>query len=245
VGLLEPSIYVRITRAFVVQAYAQDLANLILVAPAWLTLAALTLRGSVRARLLWLGLLVFTVYNYVIYTVAVPFGPLFLVWVAVLGLSFYAFLGGMLTTDERQTSAILENRLASRVAGWALLVLAVLFAALWLSEDVPALLSGATPASVVELGIPTNVVHVLDLAVFLPGVALSGVLMLKRRRAGYTLAPAFLVFVILTGVPIMLTPIVQSARGEPAEWGLVGPIGLLSLIVLILLAWMLMPQRKA
>ena len=114
-ALLVPAIYAPLTPAFLTQAYAQDVANLALVAPAWLILAALTLRGSVRARLLWLGVLLFTVYNYVIYTLSVPFGPLFLLWVAVLGLSFYSLLGGVLTSDQEQAAAVLENRLPSRV----------------------------------------------------------------------------------------------------------------------------------
>ncbi|MFN2120453.1 MAG: hypothetical protein ACK2T0_08695 [Anaerolineales bacterium] len=245
VGLMVPAIYARLTPAFLAQAYAQDVANVALVAPAWLVLAALTLRGSVRARLLWLGVLLFAVYNYVIYTLSVPFGPLFLLWVAVLGLSFYALLGGILTTDQEQAAASLQNRLASRVTGWVLLVLAVLFAALWLSEDVPALLSGTTPASVVDLGIPTNVVHVLDLAFFLPGAAVCGILLLRGRAVGYALAPGFLAFLVLTGMPIVLTPIVQSARGEPAQWGVTGPIGILSLMLLGLLVWLLTERPKA
>jgi len=245
VPLLVPSIYARLTPAFLAQAYAQDMANLALVIPAWLVLAATTLRGSLRARLLWLGVLLFTVYNYVIYTLSVPFGPMFLLWVAVLGLSFYALLGGILTTDQGQAATCLRKGIASRVAGWVLIVLALLFAALWLSEDVPALLSGSTPASVAELGIPTNIVHVLDFAFFLPGAAVCGILLLKRRGAGYILAPAFLVFMILTGIPILLTPVVQVARGEPAEWGLIGPIGILTLMLLGQLVWLLSARRTA
>jgi hypothetical protein len=245
VGLVVPAIYARLTPAFAAQAHAQDAANLALVAPAWVVLAVLTLRGSTRARLLWLGVLLFTVYNYVIYTLSVPFGPLFLLWVAVLGLSFYSLLGGVLTTDQRQAAACLQNRLASRVAGWALVIVAALFAALWLSEDVPALLSGSIPASVIELGIPTNVVHVLDLAFFLPGAAVCGILLLKGRSTGYLFAPAFLVFLLLTGVPILMTPIIQSARGEQAARGLIGPIGILSLLLLGLLSWLLAPTHPS
>ncbi len=59
------------------QAIAQDIASLILVSPLWLILAILELRGSLRAGLVWLGVLTFTAYNYMIYTFSVPFGALF------------------------------------------------------------------------------------------------------------------------------------------------------------------------
>ncbi len=76
-------IYASLTGAFLPQAIAQDIANLIIASPALLILAVLAIRGSLRAYLLWLGVVTFTVYNYVIYAFSIPFGPLFLLWVAI------------------------------------------------------------------------------------------------------------------------------------------------------------------
>jgi hypothetical protein len=106
------------------------------------------------------------------------------------------------------------------------------------SEDVPALLSSTKPQSVVDMALPTNPVHILDLGFFLPAVIATGVLLIKRKPLAYTLAPAFIVFLILTGVPILLTPVVQAARGETAAWGVVVPIGTLTAILLVLLVWL-------
>src|SRR5512143_2898780 len=100
IALSVDSIYASLTPSFLPQALAQDIASLAIVSPAWLILAALALGGSLRAHLLWLGVLTFTIYNYVIYTLSVPFGPLFLLWVAVLGLSLYALIGGITAADH-------------------------------------------------------------------------------------------------------------------------------------------------
>ena len=239
IGLAVSRIYAGLTPAFLPQAIAQDIANLAVAAPAMILLAALALRGSLRAYLLWLGVLAFTVYNYVIYTFSIPFGPLFLLWVAVLGLCLYALIGGVTAVDHRAVVAHYTSRRAVTVVAWFLIVVAVLFSLLWLSEDVPALLAGARPQSVTDMAVPTNPVHILDLAFFLPAVIATGVLLLKRRPFAYTVTPAFLVFLILTGVPILITPVVQSVRGETANWGVVGPIGILTLALLGLLAWLL------
>jgi hypothetical protein len=128
---------------------------------------------------------------------------------------------------------------AATVSGWALIVIALLFAALWLSEDVPALLNGTTPQSLVDQGMITNPVHVLDLAFFLPAVLGIGALWLRRNVRAATVAPSFIVFLILTGVPILVTPIVQAVRGETAAWGVVVPIGTVTVVNLLLLAWLL------
>jgi len=68
----------------VVQARGQDLITLLVALPARVIGAWLAGRGSQRARLVWLGALVYTVYTYVGYAFAVRFNPLFLVYVALL-----------------------------------------------------------------------------------------------------------------------------------------------------------------
>jgi hypothetical protein len=239
IALAVPSIYAVLTPVFLPQALAQDIANLAVVSPAWLILAALALRGSLRAYLLWLGVLTFTVYNYVIYTFSIPFGPLFLLWVAVLGLSLYALIGGVTAVDHKAAASSFTSRRAITVTAWFLIVTAVLFGLLWLSEDVPALLSGSRPQSVVDMALPTNPVHILDLGFFLPAVIATGVMLLKKKPLAYSVAPAFIVFLVTTGIPILLTPVVQAARAETAAWGVVVPIGALTVILLGLLAWLL------
>jgi hypothetical protein len=245
IALSVPSIYAGLTPAFLPQALAQDIANLAVVSPAWLILATLALRGSLRAYLLWLGVLTFTVYNYVIYTFSIPFGPLFLLWVAVFGLSLYALIGGVTVVDHEAVGAYFTSRGAIKVTAWFLIVTAVLFGLLWLSEDVPALLSGSRPASVVDMALPTNPVHILDLGFFLPAVIATGVMLLKKKPLANSVAPAFIVFLVLTGVPILLTPVVQTARGEAAAWGVVVPIGILTIVLLGLLAWLITTVRPS
>jgi len=237
-------IYAGLTPAFLPQALAQDIANLAVVSPMWLILAALALRGSLRAYLLWLGVLTFTVYNYVIYTFSIPFGSLFLLWVAVFGMCIYSLIGGITAIDHKVVESSFASRRAALVVAWSLIVTAILFSFLWLSEDVPALLSNTRPQSLIDMALPTHPVHVLDLGFFIPAVIITGILLIKRKPLAYTLAPSFIVFLILTGIPILLTPVVQAARGEAAAWGVVVPIGTLTAVLLALLVWLLSTIRQ-
>ena len=239
ITLLSQHLYDTLTPAFLPQALAQDLVNLLVVSPAMIVLSLLALRGSSPAFLLWLGTLLFTAYNYVIYTVGVPFGPLFLLWVGVLALSIFALLGGAACINRDELLVTYRSGRAALVSAWALIVIALMFGALWLSEDVPALLTGTTPQSLVDQGVITNPVHVLDLGFFVPAVLVTGVLWLRRNLRAATVAPSFLVFLLLTGLPILVTPIVQSVRGETAAWGVVVPIGTVTIVVVLLLGWLL------
>ena len=244
VGLTQPTIYARLTPVFLPQALAQDVANLAIASPAMLILAALALRGSLRAYLLWLGVVTFTVYNYFIYTFSVPFGPLFLLWVAVLGLCIYALIGGVASADHQAVRRRFASRRPVRVVAWLLIVTAGFFGFVWLSEVIPALLAGRMPQTATDMALPTNPVHILDLAFFLPAVLATGVMLLKQRPLAYTVAPAMIVFLILTGAPILLTPVVQSVRGQAAAWGVVGPIGTLTAVLLAVLVWLMSSVRR-
>jgi hypothetical protein len=243
IALTNHQIYASLTPAFFPQALAQDIANLAVASPAMLILAGLALRGGLRAYLLWLGVVAFTVYNYVIYTFSIPFGPLFLLWVAVFGLCLYALIGGIVSADHRTIQAGYTNQRAITVAAWVLMVVAGLFYLLWLSEDVPALLVGKTPQSVMDLAVPTNPVHILDLGFFLPAAILTGVWLLKKKPLAFTIAPTLIVFLILTGIPILLTPVVQVTQGQTAVWSVVGPIGTLTILLLALLVWLISTVR--
>ncbi len=243
ISLSVKSIYAGLTSAFLPQALAQDIANLAIVSPLWLILASLALRGSLRAYLLWLGVLTFTVYNYVIYTFSVPFGSLFLLWVAVLGMCIYSLIGGVTAVDHKVVASSFASRRAIQVVAWFLIVTGVLFSFLWLSEDIPALLSNTRPQSLVDMALPTHPVHILDLGFFLPAVIATGVMLIRRKSLAYTLAPSFIIFLILTGIPILITPVVQSVRGETAAWGVVVPIGTLTVLLSALLIWLLSTIR--
>lgn len=245
VGLADiGGVYGKETSAFVNQAIAQDTVNLAVVCPAVIILALLAGRGWFGAYLAWLGTLAFTVYNYVIYTLSVHAGALFLPWIAVLGLAIYALIGGLAVLDVGAVKARLA-RAPRGMAGWFLIVVAAVFTALWLSSIIPAVLAGDVPAGARELGLPSNPVHVLDLAFYLPAAFTSGVLLLRGRAWAYASAPGLLVFLALTGLPILLTPFVANARGDAPGWAVLPPVAVITVVSVALTVRLLSAVRLA
>lgn len=61
--------------------------------------------------------------------------------------------------------------------------------------------------------VPTDPVHVLDLALFLPATCAAGALLLRRRGMGYAAAPSALVWLGMISLPILVTPFVVLGRG--------------------------------
>lgn len=218
-GILLPNTYARETTSWAIQAVAQDSANLVSVAV--LVIAAYFVhKGSVRALLVWMGALLTLLYAYVIYAFAAHFNSLFLVYVAIVGLSFYTFLSNLLSlhADALQSNFVAVTR--ARVVSIYLLLVAVLFALLWLSQDIPAILTGKTPQGVAESGLLTNPVHVLDLGFYLPAMIITAILLWRRHFLGYFFAIPMLVFSILTGIGVIAIDVVTGIRGMPTSPGL-------------------------
>ncbi|MBB5639942.1 hypothetical protein [Cryobacterium roopkundense] len=236
--------YYDLSSSFSFQARAQDLVNAVVVAPLLVACAVLALRGSERAFVIWLGVLTFTVYNYVIYALFIPFGSLYLLWTAVLGLSLYSLIGGVTSVDSGQAAVMFPSRRALTVSGIVLVVVSGLFAVLWLAEDLPAVINNYTPQSVYDLKVPTNPVHVLDYAFFLPAGVILGVMQLRRRAFSYPVGGAFLVFLLLTGLPILVTPFVTSSLGSEGQYWILLPIGILTAVLAGMIVWLLRSVRE-
>ncbi len=238
-GIFVPSTYGRETASWAAQGTGQDWVSLILVVPWMLASAILTLRGSRRAALLLGGALVYTLYSYVIYAFAVHFNSLFLVHCAALGLSCFALLLLLSSFLEQDVRSWYDRRVPIRTAGGLQLALALVFALLWLSDIVPALLRGSAPASLAESGFITNPVHVLDVAIFLPALAMSGILLLRRRSSGYVLAPILLGFAVLMAAAIAGMMVLMRQRGVPGELGMSAILAGLAVASAVVLAALL------
>jgi hypothetical protein len=193
-GILLPSVYARETASWAAQGLGQDWVDLLVVTPALLIAGVLALRGSVIARLALGGMYAYTLYSFLIYALAMHFNALFFLYCAVLGLSCFATVAYAVSLAREDVRDWFAPRAPIRTAGVFLIVLSVLFAGMWLAEDLPAVLSGNPPASLAEVGLITNPVHVLDLSIALPALAVAGVALLRRRTLGYVLAPMMLGF---------------------------------------------------
>lgn len=201
------------------QAIGQDLVNVAVAYPALLILAVVAKRGRLSFYLAWAGLLAYSVYTFAIYSFAINFGPLFLVYVAVFGLSAYALIGSLVSLDADRVKAEFSERATRRPTAILLIVIGVMFYLLWLSEILPATFSDGIPPSLRDAGLATNPVYVLDMALLLPAAILSGVLLLRSRPLGFVLAPVILAALTPIALGIVAAMVVLRQRGEPAPLG--------------------------
>lgn len=214
VGVFVNGLY-RDSPSFAAQAQGQDLVTLVVVLPVLIVSASLANRGSPHARLVWLGSLIYLVYSYVISTFVIMFNPLFLVYVAILGCSLYALIVGLVTLDKSEIKACATEKTPVKAVSTYLAVLAILFYFLWLSETIPALVTGKIPQSIQDNGTPTNAVHVLDMAWILPAFGITAVNLWRKQALGYTLAGAMLSYTVLLILAVLSMVVFMFRGGNP------------------------------
>jgi hypothetical protein len=129
----------------------------------------------------------------------------------------------------------IKNNVLIRTTGIYFLIISFVFYFLWLSEIIPANLNHSIPKSIAEAGAFTNAVHVLDLSVLIPGILLTGVLLLRKKQAGFILTPIMLIFFILMDITIAGLMIIMNQRGEQTDLSIALVMGILAIISIGLL----------
>jgi len=196
-GLFWPPTYAQEKIKWAVQGMAGDAVNLFLIVPVLLVTAILAYRGSIPAKLIWLGTLLCILYGSIFYALAVHFNQLFLVYCGVLGFSLYGIIGSLGSLPVDEIVARYGQRAPVKTTAVVLLVFSLLTAAQWLGQIVPALRSGKPPQEVVETGLFTHPAAVLDLSTFLPALFICAVLLLRRKKIAFILAPTLIAATLL------------------------------------------------
>lgn len=224
VGLIYPGIYQGATDNWLAQTVGQDAIDLFLVVPVLIVGTLYSSKNNKAAAYLWAGTMLYIAYTFCIYCFAVRFNPLFIPYCLILGLSVFSLIWHFAV---KSGSAFMIDRKLIRTTGIYFIAISVLFYVIWLSEIVPAALSGVTPASLISTGLITNPVHVLDLSLLLPATLFVGVMALADNPTAHHMTPVLLTFFFLMDVTIAVLAFVLANR-DLSESGAV-PIVMIAL----------------
>jgi hypothetical protein len=202
------------------QQQGNDVVTLFVAIPLLIGASRMTFRGSLRGRLLLTGTLGFFLYTYLSMCMLTAFNALFLVYVAIFGLSLYAFILCMMSFDLETLPHHFSDRLPR---GWIAALLFVIGAFLtltWLRRIIPPLVEYTTP--LLDNGI-TMVIQAMDLALVVPLAVLSGILLLRRSAWGYLLTSVFLLKAIALGLAVSAMVVNMSLAGTPEDSSIAVP----------------------
>jgi len=165
----------------------------VVAVPTLVVAMVLASRGSSRARLVWDGALAYTVYNFAFYVFGAAFNDLFLVHVVAFSSSIFALIATMTSVDASAIARGYHARAPVRAVAALLVLVGVVFATLWGVFSISYAVTGRLSLGAATLeGMQT--VFAIDLSLMVPGMALAGVLLWRRRPWGFVMGAAMSVF---------------------------------------------------
>lgn len=232
VGVFYPAVF-RDTAVTAGNARGTDLVILVVALPALVIAMVLTARGSLRARIVWLGALGYILYNAIFFAFAVAFNPLFLVYVAMLSLALWALVALLMAVDVARLRAHFTEHLPLRTIALYLIITTALFALTWLRDIIPALVNSTAPISLAGTKMLTNPIQVVDFAAGFPLTVLAAVWLWQRKAWGYVLAGLFLVYGVIEAISVA-TDQFFGHLSDPTQSAMMTPVfAALTVIALI------------
>jgi hypothetical protein len=165
-----------------------DLVTLFIAVPILVVAIMLARQGSQRAQLVWMGMLDYMLYNYAFYLFAAAFNWFFLIYAALLGLSIFALIFGLLSL---QVDTIAQRFWFRAPVKWVvsyMLLSAIGLSVVYLAQSIRFITTGQLPAIVTRTNHPTSIIFALDLTLLIPVMILGAIWLLQRQPWGYVLA---------------------------------------------------------
>ncbi len=233
--------------AFVTTTWlGNDTVTLFLAVPILLTAMAFGMRGSWMATLVWLGALDYMLYNFAFYLFGASFNIFFLVYAALLALSIFALIFGLVGLDVATLSHQFSEKTPVKWIGGYFLFVAMGLSAVYLMQSIGFIFTRQLPAIVAISGHPTNVVFALDLTLLIPWLAVGAVWLMKRQPWGYVVAGILSIkgplYTLVLAVNSLL--VVRAGISQISELPLWGTITVLGLIAGALLFGNMRPSSK-
>ncbi|MBN1350497.1 hypothetical protein JXJ21_13865 [candidate division KSB1 bacterium] len=186
-------IYRHMSGEVAVQRIAQDYVTLLIGIPLLLIGLFWAGKNSLKGRFLLAGTLGYFFVTFLFYTTMGMYNIMFLGYVALLCLTFFALTLCLLSFNLEELPSRFSQATPAKFAGGFLVFNATSIALLWLSIILPPLFDGSIYP--VELAhYTTLIVQGLDLGLLLPLGFVSAVLFLKQTAWGYLLAPVYMIF---------------------------------------------------
>ena len=166
-------------------ALANDVTNLLIGVPILLGSVWLTFRGKYIGRLLWPGALLYALYNYLAYVVALPISWFYIGYLLIVTLCVYTLIAAFMNIDAERAHRLLTGKVPERFSGVVLILLGG-----FVFIRVFGVIANAQLAAS-EVAITDRSLLLAD-ALLAPAWIVGGTLLWKKQAFGYAASLALL-----------------------------------------------------
>jgi hypothetical protein len=224
-GLMDNRIYSGLfPNKFIAAQFSQDwLTILVCLLLAYLIFT--TRASSIKKPLIILGIMGAFAYLYAIFSVERVYNVLYLVYLAILGTSFFSIVFTISSFDQEVLNTLEVRKGVKYTTAVFSLLTAALFAILWISALLPLI---ATKTQIQNL----YSIYILDLVFVMPSFAITAVMTFRKNPLGYVLTPAMFILGIFVIFPLGLGELAQPMFGMAMDVKSMGMSFMLSALFL-------------
>ncbi len=244
-GLLIENIYQ--DNAFVKSAwFHNDIVTLVLAVPIFILSLILSIRGSDRAKLVWLGCLFYMTYNFGFYLFGTSLNPYFLIYVLIVVLSVFGLIYGLSGLNHQNLYQKFSKKIPVKPISIYMIIWALLLTVAWVSQTTGYFFTGELPQIMIASGGATNLVAIMDLTLIVPPVILGAVYLWQKKVWGYIIGAMINTMGVIYLTLLIVGTIGMYINGEGTMellwlWGLLFAGCFTSSVLLI---WNLHPSIK-
>lgn len=238
-GLLIPDLYqdnAHVTAAW----FGNDLVTLLVASPLLALSIYLSSRGSLRWRLVWLGMLDYALYNTAYYLFGTAFNSFFLLYVILFVLAMMALIFALAKLDVDEIGRRFRAGTPTQwVAGFMVFVAAGL-TVVYAIESLRFVFTGQIPPIITLTGKATSIVFALDLTLVVPWFVLGAIWLWQRRPWGYVIAAitnvkgaVYMLALSAATVSAALQMDAPEDLGQVGLWAFIGVGNLIAALILL------------
>lgn len=216
--------------AVVAQGIAQDIVTVIMAVPLLLISLYQYLKDSFKGKLLLTGTLGYFLYTYISYVFLWMYNSLFLIYVVIMSLSFFAFLLCMMSFDIEKLTQRFKKYMPVKFLGGFQIFFGISIGLLWFGRIIPSLKTGTVPSGLDHY--TTLVIQAMDLGFILPISILSGILLIKRRPYGYLLSSVIIMKGLTMSTALTAMVIGQWINGVKISFAEIAMFPIVNLIII-------------
>ncbi len=225
--------------------FGNDWATLVAAVPLLGGALILSARGSLRAQMVWLGMLLYMAYNFAFYLFGAAFNSLFLVYTALFAIAIFTLIILLRALDIKVIREQFKTSVFIKWISVYMLFVGLFLGGLHISLSLSYIFTGDVPELILMLDHPTSLISALDLSVIVPLHLLGAIWLWQRRPWGYALAIIVNVQGAVYNLALVISVVSEFQAGtvdtlsEVPQWG---SIAIVSLAISIFLLGRLEPE---
>lgn len=178
---------------------ANDIITLFFSIPLMTIAVILTIKGSLKAKFIWLGTLWYMIYNYIFYVYGAAFNKFFLLHISIFILSVYAFILGTITMDFQYLKDKVANSttIPFKKISIYLLFFGLFIGGMWVTMSLNYVFTGNVPEGITNTGHSSAVVFSTDLFLLVSPLLVGGFLLWRKSVWGYAITSILMIKCIL------------------------------------------------